>query len=191
MSTDVNLMLDEVAGLPDFVPAKPALQKLNYSHKCMIDMLITEMPPPNQNELARRFGRTASWISIVMASDAFRVKLAERQEAIVDPILRERVKEQLDAVLDEKAQLTALMMRSMEVLRAKLEAPLSVVPDQLALRTLELTSRANGYGARDTTTVNVNVNQQIDDASGQLVHLLRRKKAEVLDADFEPSSDAT
>lgn len=173
MSTDVNAMLGETTALPDRMPPKQAIQKVNYSHEAMIDMIIAE-PWIHQNELARRFGYTASWISTAMSSDAFQAKLDARREEIVDPVMKATVKEQLGG----------LMMRSMEILRAKLDSHHSNVPDQLALRTLELTSRAAGYGARIETNVQVNVTQQIEDAGDQLVHLLRRKKAEVLEGDF-------
>lgn len=175
MSTDVNQILGEISGLPDILPPAPKWepQKLRYSHKAMIDMLIAE-PWLRQNDIAARFGRTASWISTIMASDAFQTALAARTEEMIDPILRMKAKERFEG----------LMLRSIEILEQKLNAHHTVVPDQLALRTLELTSRANGYGARDTTTVNVNVTQEIEDAGGQLVHLLRRKKAEVLEGEF-------
>lgn len=171
--SEIDAMLAEAAGLSDAVPVKQAIQKVNYSHEAMIDMIIAE-PWIHQNELARRFGYTASWISTAMSSDAFQAKLDARREEIVDPVMRATVKEQLGG----------LMMRSMEILRAKLDNHHSNVPDQLALRTLELTSRAAGYGARAETNINVNVTQQIEEAGDQLVHLLRRKKAEVLEGDF-------
>lgn len=174
MSSDVNAILGETATLPDVVVRKEhTLQRVRYTHEAMVDMIIAE-PWIHQNELARRFGFSASWISTVIASDAFQAALDKRREEIVDPTMRATVKEQLGG----------LMMRSMEILRAKLDSHHSNVPDQLALRTLELTSRAAGYGARIETNVQVNVTQQIEDAGDQLVHLLRRKKAEVLEGDF-------
>lgn len=181
---DPLALIGECAGLPDFVPARPPIAKLSYSHEAMINMLVSEMPPPSQGELARRFGYSQSWISTVMRTDAFKVKLEERRLAIQDPVLRERVKEQLDAVMDEKARIAGLMARSLEVLEEKMSAHHTAIPDQLALRTLELTSRAAGYGARVEINNNVNVTQQIDDAGDQLVTLLRRKKAEILEGEL-------
>lgn len=171
--SEIDAMLGEAAALPNSVPPKQALQKTHYTHEAMIDMIIAE-PWIHQNELARRFGYTASWISTAMSSDAFQMKLDARREEIVDPVMRATVKEQLGG----------LMMRSMEILRAKLDNHPTNVPDQLALRTLELTSRASGYGAREQTNIQVNVTQEIEDTGDQLVHLLRRKKAEVLEGDF-------
>lgn len=171
--TDLDALLGEVAGLPAVVPpARPGIAKLRYSHEAMIEMIVAD-PAIHQNELCRRFGMTPSWISTVINSDAFQVKLHERMGEVWG-----------EMAVSMSDQFKGLMARSMEILRAKLDSHHTVVPDQLALRTLELTSRAAGYGARDTTTVNVNVTQQIEDAGDQLVHLLRRKKAEVLEGEF-------
>jgi hypothetical protein len=174
MEADVQGMLAEAVALPDTPPVKWEPVKLRYSHKAMADMLIAE-PWLRQNDIAARFGRTASWISTIMASDAFQAYLETRSDEILDPVMRMKAKERFEG----------LLLRSIEILEQKLSKPsIDQIPDQLALRTLELTSRAAGYGARDTTTVNVNVTQQIDDAGDQLVHLLRRKKAEVLEGEF-------
>ena len=65
--------------------AKPP--KIRYSHDGMIDMIVAE-PWISQNELALRFGYTASWVSTIMTSDAFKAKLELRKDEIVDPVLR-------------------------------------------------------------------------------------------------------
>lgn len=179
MTFNLDTMMSEVDSLPVVAePApKPAIQKLRYSHAAMIEMICAD-PGIKQNELAQRFGKTASWISIIINSDAFQVKLHER--------MGETWGELTVSVQD---QLKGMMVRSMEILREKLDKHSSVIPDQLALRTLELTSRAAGYGARDTTVVNVNVTQKLDDNADQLVHLLRRKKAQVLEGEASPIPD--
>jgi hypothetical protein len=178
MSFNLDTMLMEVDQLPAVsAPPKPAIQKLRYSHEAMIEMIVAE-PSVQQNELARRFGMTASWISTVINSDAFQVKLHERMGETWGELS-----------VSMQDQMKGLMARSMEILRAKLDTHHTNVPDQLALRTVELTSRALGYGARDTTTVNVNVTQKLDDNADQLVHLLRRKKAQVLDGESTPIPD--
>jgi hypothetical protein len=148
------------------------IQRLRYSHESMIEMIVAD-PAIHQNELARRFGMTASWISTVVNSDAFQVMLHKRMGEVWGELS-----------VSMKDQLQGLMARSMEILRAKLDSHHDAIPDQLALRTLELTSRAAGYGARDaSTTVNVNVTQKLDDNADQLVNLLRRKKAQVLEGE--------
>lgn len=171
MAVDLQTMLSEVRDLPAAGP-KPTIAKLRYSHEAMIEMIVAE-PSVKQNELAFRFGKTASWISIIINSDAFQVKLHERMGEVWGEL-----------TTSMQDRLKGLMSRSLDVLQEKMDRQSAAIPDQLALRTLELTSRAAGYGARDTTTVNVNVTQQIDDAGDQLVHLLRRKKAEVLEGEL-------
>lgn len=166
---DGNALLEQFDLADSQPPApRPAILKVNYSHKAMADMILTE-PAISQNELGRRFGYSPSWISTVLATDAFQAMLSERQEQIVDPVLRIKVKDQLEG----------LMLRSMEILREKLNAPSNCVPDQLVLRSLELSSRAAGYGARSETKVEVNVSTHIEQHGEQLLNLLRRKKAEL------------
>src|SRR5262245_47536767 len=133
---DAAAMMAEVEAVPNCPPTRWEPQKLRYSHKAMIDMLIAE-PWLRQNDLAARFGRTASWISTIMASNAFQAALAERTDEIIDPVLKMQAKERFEG----------LMLRSIEILEQKLAKPsIDQIPDQLALRTFELTSRAAGYG---------------------------------------------
>jgi hypothetical protein len=142
----------------------------------MIDMIIAE-PWIRQNDLATRFGMTPSWISTIMASDAFQAAFALRKDEVVDPTLK--------ATIDE--QFKGIIARSMEIIRDKLNGPSSSIPDQLVLRSLELASRAAGYGLRPEAAVQVNINNQIENRADDLVKLLRREKArigseEILDA---------
>lgn len=118
------------------------LQKVRYSHEAMIDVLIAE-PTITQNELAVRFGRSRSWISIVMGSDAFQGALAKRRDDISNP--------ELIATLEERYR--GLADQSLRVLSDKLEA--SQNPD-LALKSLEIAGKALGFGARGAGTINNN-----------------------------------
>lgn len=112
-----------------------AIQKVHYTHDAMIDLII-ENPSIDQRDIARHFGYTEGWVSQVFAADAFQARLAERKEEIINPALR--------ATVDERFR--ALVLQSMEVLRRKLEAP--VVAEETALKTLEIASKAMGYGAK-------------------------------------------
>jgi len=109
--------------------------KVRYTHDAMIDMIV-ENPWVSQNELAVRFGYTPAWVSVVMASDVFKEKLALRRTELVDPAIQATLKERFEAVV----------ARSLSVLQEKLAAPSSVVPDQLALRAAELGAKALGLG---------------------------------------------
>jgi transcriptional regulator with XRE-family HTH domain len=122
-----------------------------------------------QNELAAHFGYSASWISQVMSTDAFQAQLAERAAEIEDPTLRATVKDQLQG----------LAARSLEILREKLNSQSGDIPDNLALRTLELSTRALGYGVKEPTlAVQVNVDNHLEQLGDRLERLLERKKLE-------------
>jgi len=73
-------------------PEKPTLGKVRYTHDAMIDMIV-ENPAIHQNELAQRFGFTPGWISIIVNSDAFKERLAERKAELIDPKIRASIEE--------------------------------------------------------------------------------------------------
>lgn len=129
------------ATFTDLAPLKKdAIQKVRYSHDAMIDLIVAN-PWVSQGELARTFGYTEGWVSQVIASDAFQSRLAERKNELVDPTIR--------ATIEEKFK--GLVERSYQVLLKKLEA--NSVSDETALRTLEIASRAAGYGSRSAQAV--------------------------------------
>ena len=99
----------------------------------------------------------------ILASDAFQAKLAERSEELVDPAIRATVEEQFKG----------LVLRSLDILREKLNKPAAAIPDNLAIRSLELASWALGYGAREpTVAVQVNVDNHLEKMAENLVGLL-------------------
>jgi hypothetical protein len=168
-------ILDQLAAdvQPALEPApvpKGAIQKVNYSHDGMINLILANRGI-TQNEIAKHFGYSASWVSQIMSSDAFQAKLLERAGEIEDPTLRATVEDGLKG----------LITRSMAILKEKLDKPAAEIPDNLAVRTLELSTRALGYGARETAVqVNVNVDQHLDLLGGRLTALLAREKAKQL-----------
>ena len=109
--------------------------KIRYSHDGMIDMIVAE-PWISQNELALRFGYTASWVSTIMTSDAFKAKLELRKDEIVDPVLRMGLEERFKAVTQ----------RSLEILMEKLQAPAAFIPDNLVLQAAALGAKSLGLG---------------------------------------------
>ena len=112
-----------------------AIGKVRYSHDAMIDMIVAN-PWVSQNKLAEVFGYTPAWVSLVMSSNAFKERLAARKAELVDPTIVSSIEERFQA----------MVTRSLEVLQEKLSAPASVVPDQLALRAVELGAKALGLG---------------------------------------------
>lgn len=118
------------------VAARPTIAKVRYTHEDCVDCILAN-PGVSQNDLAARYGYSAAWISVVINSDVFQAKLAERRAELVDPVLR--------ATIEERFR--ALAVRSLEVLQEKLSAPSHQVPDQLALQAAKLGKEALGLGA--------------------------------------------
>lgn len=117
--------------------AKQAIKHVSYSHDAMIDMIVGN-PWINQGELARNFGYTEGWVSQVIASNAFQARLEQRKNDLIDPALR--------ASIDENFK--GLIHRSVQILMRKLDQPLKEISDELALKALEVASKAAGYGAK-------------------------------------------
>jgi hypothetical protein len=139
---------------------------INYTHKDIIDFLLSR-PGISQNSVAAHFGYSASYLSQLMVSDAFQAEFAKRREALVDPVIAANV----------KLNFEALVLRSQEILMEKLSLPAHQVPDQLALRALDLASRAAGYGAKDSTpSITVNVETRLEALGENLERLLDRKR---------------
>lgn len=120
------------------------IQKVRYTHDAMIDLIIAN-PSISQNSIAEVFGYTAAWISIVVNSDAFRERLAERKGELVDPSIVASLEDKFKGLAD----------RSLNVLLAKLEHP-EIVGADVALKALDITARALNYGAKSTIGVQNN-----------------------------------
>ena len=114
--------------------AAKAIVRVRYTHDAMIDILIAN-PNISQNELAKAFGFTVPWVSRVMCSDAFQARLAERKHDLVDPTIR--------MTLEDKFK--AMATKSLDIVMDKL---CTVPTADLALKALELSSKALGMGAR-------------------------------------------
>ena len=54
------------------------LKKISYTHDAIIDAIIAS-PGVSQGELAKEFGYTQTWLSIMIGSDAFQSRLTERK----------------------------------------------------------------------------------------------------------------
>lgn len=147
-----DLVRAQSAPLQGTVSAANAIQRVKYTHDALIDMLIAN-PEVKQGELAQQFGYTQAWVSRVMNSDAFLARLAQRKSDLVDPSIA--------LTLDEKFR--ALANQSLDVIMDKLQVTKN--PDT-ALKALELSSKALGYGARQQ---NLNVQQNFVVAMPQKV----------------------
>lgn len=142
--------------------------KVRYTHDAMIDLIIAD-PAVSQNVLAAHFGYTASWVSQILHSDAFQARLSERKAELIDPTI----------TANAESKFQAIVSRSQELLLARLDQPASSLPDNLILRSLELSSRALGYGAKQEPQPQpaAEVHVHLESLSGGLVELLRRKRS--------------
>lgn len=122
--------------------AANAIGRVRYTHDAMVDLIIAD-PSISQGKIASHFGYTQAWVSRVFNSDAFQARLAVRKSDIVDPALTLSIEEKLRALAD----------KSLDVVLDKLT--LTQSPD-MAMKALELTTKALGYGARQQ---NVNLQQ--------------------------------
>lgn len=124
-----------IAGDKGYEQDAGRLQAIRYSHDAMIDLIIAN-PSVKQNELAAEFGYSVPWISRVYGSDSFQARLAERKAELVDPSIVESI----------NSRLNGLAVQSLEVLSEKLAATNSA---DLAIKTLDITMKSLGFGARD------------------------------------------
>lgn len=122
--------------------AANSIVRVKYSHDAMIDMLIAN-PMLSQGQIAQQFGYTQAWVSRVMNSDAFLARLATRKGDLVDPGIAFSIEEKIRALADQ----------SLDVIMEKLTVTKN---PETALKALELTTKALGYGARQQ---NLNVQQ--------------------------------
>lgn len=97
------------------------IKEVKWFHDAIIDEMIAN-PAQSQGELARKFGYTQAWMSIMVNSDAFRHRLRERKEEIVDPRLLAEWEDRVNGVahraLDrimEKLDNPASNMKTMEL----------------------------------------------------------------------------
>jgi hypothetical protein len=152
------------------------IQKINYTHDNMIDLIISQ-PGISQGALAAIFGYTQSWISTIMASDAFKERLAARRMEVVDPVLVATIEERFEAVT----------MRSLEVLQEKLEQPHTAVSDQLALQAAALGAKGLGRGGFGQSGGNIHVqvkmdaNERLARVADRLTNLVRESREGVVD----------
>lgn len=116
-------------------PEAQGIKKVSYTHDAMIDQLV-QNPWISQGDLAKMFGYTESWISLVIASDAFQARLAQRKDELVDP--------QIKATIEERFK--AITLQSLDKLRKKLEADASSISADTLLRAAEMGAKVLGYG---------------------------------------------
>lgn len=110
------------------------IQSTRYTHEAMIDEILAN-PDIKQKELAKKFDRSVPWISRIIGSDAFQAALAKRRDELTDPFLVATIEERM----------RGLAYQSLEIISEKLELTKNT---DLALKSLDISSKALGFGAR-------------------------------------------
>lgn len=154
--------------------SSPSIARVSYTHDGMIDLIIAR-PGISQGEIAAHFGYTPSWVSIIVNSDAFQARLAERKGELVDPLLTVSVEEKMRAVVS----------RSLEVLAEKLAAPTCQISDTLALRAMEVGSKAMGMG-QPVPPPPDNIDGHLQRLADRLLLLQKQVRGEPLTIDITP-----
>jgi hypothetical protein len=100
--------------------------------------LMAEYPELTHAQLCAHFGRPASWLASVLASDAFQSALDARRHEVADP--------SLTASLHERFK--ALAIRTSNVMMTKMDSPDAA--DFLVLKAGEIAVKALGMGQKHT-----------------------------------------
>lgn len=139
-----------------------AIEKVSYSHDKMIDLIIAN-PRIKQDHLAQYFGYTPAWVSRIMSSDAFRLRMEQRREELVNPIIT--------ATLEER--FADLALRGAAIMQEKLDNPAVMVTFADAAKAVEIGAKGlavGGFGSRVSVDVNANI-----DLRGALEEAQRRR----------------
>lgn len=179
---ELERLAEEARLMPRQPVSHQAIDKIRYSHDAMVDLIVGN-PWITQTELAAKFGYTQGWVSQVIASDAFQHRLAERKEQIIDPAIKASFEERLKA----------LALRSHAILMEKLDKPTHQIPDALALKSLEMATKALGYGAsvHVVPAVPLPAAERLYALKGRLVGLVHEAKGEVIDAEVVQSTETS
>lgn len=128
------------------------IQKVRHSHEALIDLMLAK-PRATQAELGAALGYTSVAIGIIMRSDAFRERLAQRRNETIDPVIRASFEQKLNALAEMSA----------EKLLQKAEHGLLSNQELLSAARLGVESKASKYGARPAVIPLVVVPGQIAD----------------------------
>lgn len=129
--------------LPGTDAGANSIQRVHYTHDAMIDLILGR-PGVSQEEIGRYFGYTAAWVSRIICSDAFQMRLAERKGELVDPLIVQTFEERVKGAAASSLQLVQEELDA----AAKLPAGHALRRD-FGMKALELTTKALGMGARD------------------------------------------
>lgn len=150
------------------------IQKVGYSHEMLADYILMN-PRCTQKEIGEVFGYTQAWVSQILSSDSFRSFFAERRGEVVDPLVMASLEDMMGGV----------MRQSLGIVAEKLADDAKAKKTDLAVKMIELGSRAAGYGAR-SAQVQVNnyvalIPPKANDAQGWLEQMGRTHQTITVD----------
>jgi hypothetical protein len=132
-------MNDALAASAEPPTQRSAVAKLNHTHEAIARWLL-ENPTRSLGECALQFNYTQSWLSCIIHSDAFQIKLRQMQmeaDAVV--------------IMDIPAKLRGVASMAIDGLADQVELSLKdgngVIHRDFLKTTAELTLKALGYGA--------------------------------------------
>jgi len=165
---DLEMPMKQIAPVP---PKGPKV--LTNVHRAMADTILAR-PDITMAELGEQYNLSASWTNLIVNSVAFKRYIEKRRDEIVNPIIIASTQERLEAVTN----------RALDVIHEKLSKNADQVSDNLALRALELSSKAMGLGQAKAATVVVETNH-LDNLAKRLVALRPRNtpQGEVYEAE--------
>lgn len=121
-------------------PTYPTIRKLSWWHESIIDWMLLQ-PEGRLGDCAREFNVTQSWLSIIVNSDLFRARLAQRRAELAGEIGA--------TVID---RLSGIAGQALESIAEKIEKEKTKIPIGELRETAEMSLNALGYGGRAAPT---------------------------------------
>lgn len=154
--------------------AVPFSSRNFYTPQAMVELML-QHPDYSHAMLCSHFGRPASWLATVLASDAFQQALEPYREQIADP--------SLTATMQERFK--ALAIRTSNVMLEKMDSDKAT--DFLVLKAGEIAIKALGMGQKgvEQPAAPANSTPQKSLEERLLDALDKRRAQDVIDADAE------
>lgn len=144
---DPNKLLKEravkIAPKSDYPAPKKAISNIRL--EAVVD-LVLQHPEYNPTEIGAAFKRSTNWAYQITASSAFKRKLAERKEALIDPFIARTITDRFEA----------LSNRALDILQERIED--DECDNATILKALDIAAKGLGYGGNSKLS-NTNIQQ--------------------------------
>ena len=118
------------------VAPKPTIKKLSWWHEAIIDWMLLH-PEGRLGDCAREFRCTQSWLSIIVNSDVFQMRLAARRAELASEV-GATVRDRLGGIAGQ----------SLEAIAERLETEKAKIPIGELRETADMALSALGYGSK-------------------------------------------